>query len=252
MAQTINLTQYNGISKLENIGLGKRIFLVGNGPSLNDMNLDLLENEDTMAMNRIDLLFPKTKWRPTYYIFCSSNCEHGEWGDKWSKSILNVSKEENTTPIIWSRFKNSIERNGGGTLPEKTLWLNSMSENQIGTDEQFSTDAFKRLDKSGTTMNVALQLAYYMNYEEVYIIGCDSNWVTAKETMKTEDGDINHFHPDYHAFIGDGNHEFWRMNTTHLTASKYYKQAGRKIWNAGYNSAINAWEKKNFDELFGN
>jgi hypothetical protein len=29
----------------------------------------------------------------------------------------------------------------------------------------------KRLDKSGTTMNVALQLAYYMNYEEVYIIG---------------------------------------------------------------------------------
>ena len=252
MAQTINLTQYNGISKLENIGLGKRIFLVGNGPSLNDMNLDLLENEDTMAMNRIDLLFPKTKWRPTYYIFCSSNCEHGEWGDKWSRSILNVSREEKTTPIIWSRFKNSIERNGGGTLPEKTLWLNSMSENQIGTDEQFSTDAFKRLDKSGTTMNVALQLAYYMNYEEVYIIGCDSNWVTAKETMKTEDGDINHFHPDYHAFIGDGNHEFWRMNTTHLTASKYYKQAGRKIWNAGYNSAINAWEKKNFDELFGN
>ena len=154
MAQTINLTQYNGISKLENIGLGKRIFLVGNGPSLNDMNLDLLENEDTMKMNRIDLLFPKTKWRPTYYIFCSSNCEHGEWGDKWSKSILNVSKEENTTPIIWSRFKNSIERNGGGTLPEKTLWLNSMSENQIGTDEQFSTDVFKRLDKSGTTMNV--------------------------------------------------------------------------------------------------
>lgn len=252
MAQTINLTQYNGISKLENIGLGKRIFLVGNGPSLNDMNLDLLENEDTMAMNRIDLLFPKTKWRPTYYIFCSSNCEHGEWGDKWSRSILNVSREEKTTPIIWSRFKNSIEKNGGGTLPEKTLWLNSMSENQIGTDEQFSTDAFKRLDKSGTTMNVALQLAYYMNYEEVYIIGCDSNWVTAKETMKTEDGDINHFHPDYHAFIGDGNHEFWRMNTTHLTASKYYKQAGRKIWNAGYNSAINAWEKKNFDELFGN
>ena len=42
------------------------------------------------------------------------------------------------------------------------------------------------------------------------------------------------------------------MNTTHLTAAKYYKEAGRKIWNAGYNSAINAWEKKNFDELFGN
>ena len=54
MAQTINLGKpINPISDLENIGLGKRIFLVGNGPSLNDMNLDLLENEYSIAMNRI-------------------------------------------------------------------------------------------------------------------------------------------------------------------------------------------------------
>jgi len=250
MSSIVKLTQYNEISKLENIGLGKRIFLIGNGPSLNDMNLDLLENEDTIAMNRIELIYPKTKWRPTYYIFCSSNCEDNRWGKKWSKSILNACSEEKTTPIIWKRYKNSIERNGGGTLPEKTLYLNSMSENQVGTESTFSTDAFKRIDKSGTSMNVALQLAYYMNYEEVYIIGCDSNWITATNTTQTEEGDINHFHPDYHADIGNGEHEFWRMNTTHLTAAKHYKVAGKKIYNAGYNSAINAYEKINYESLF--
>ena len=76
MAQEINLSlkSINPISHLENIGLGKRVFLVGNGPSLNDMDLDLLENEDTIAMNRIELIYEKTKWRPTYYFFCSSNC----------------------------------------------------------------------------------------------------------------------------------------------------------------------------------
>ena len=116
MAQTISLTQYNSISELENIGLGKRIFLIGNGPSLNDMNLDLLENEDTLAMNRIDLLYPNTKWRPTYYLFCSSNCEHREWGKKWSNSILNACSEEKSTPIIWKRFQNSIERNSGKSI----------------------------------------------------------------------------------------------------------------------------------------
>ena len=63
----------NVIFDLKDIGIGKRIFLVGNGPSLNDMNLDLLENEYSIAMNRIELIYPKTKWRPTYYIFCSSN-----------------------------------------------------------------------------------------------------------------------------------------------------------------------------------
>ena len=240
----------NPISHLENIGLGKRVFLVGNGPSINDMNLDLLENEITIAMNRIDLIYPKTKWRPTYYLFCSSNCEDGRWGSKWSKSIINASNEEKTTPLIWSRYKNSIEKNGEGTLPNDTIYLNAFSENAVGNDNCFSTNAWERLDKSGTSMNVALQLAYYMNFSETYIIGCDSNWVTATNTTKTEEGDINHFHPDYHAHIGNGEHEFWRMNTTHLTAKKFYDLADRKIMNAGLNSAITAYEKVEFESLF--
>ena len=50
----------NVIFDLKDIGIGKRIFLVGNGPSLNNMNLDLLENEYSIAMNRIELLYPTT------------------------------------------------------------------------------------------------------------------------------------------------------------------------------------------------
>ena len=123
----------NVIFDLKDIGIGKRIFLVGNGPSLNDMNLDLLENEYSIAMNRIELIYPKTKWRPTYYIFCSSNCEDNRWGKKWSKSILNACSEEKTTPIIWRRYKNSVERNGDGKLPQKTIWLDSLTENETMT-----------------------------------------------------------------------------------------------------------------------
>lgn len=251
MSSVINLNKpINPISHLENIGLGKRVFLVGNGPSINEMNLDLLKNEVTIAMNRIDLIYPKTEWRPTYYLFCSSNCEDQRWGTKWSQSILNASNQEETTPLIWSRYKKSIEKNGGGVLPNKTVYLNAFSENQVGNDNCFSTNAWERLDKSGTSMNVALQLAYYMNFSETYIIGCDSNWVTATNTTQTQEGDINHFHPDYHAHIGNGEHEFWRMNTTHLTAKKYYDAAERTIKNAGYNSAITAYEKVDFESLF--
>ena len=73
MSSIVNLNKpFNPILDFKNKGLGKRVFLVGNGPSLNDMNLDLLENEDSIAMNRIELIYEKTKWRPTYYFFCSS------------------------------------------------------------------------------------------------------------------------------------------------------------------------------------
>jgi hypothetical protein len=240
----------NNIKHLKGIGKGKRIFLVGNGPSLNKMDLDKLVGEDSIAMNRIELIYPKTKWRPTYYIFCSSNCGDSRWGKKWSKSIIKASTEPNTQPLIWDRFKSTIENKSEDKLPEDTTYLKSFSENPIGNDNCFSTNAEERLDKSGTSMNVALQLAYYMEYDEVYIIGCDSNWKTATNTLNTKEGDINHFHPDYHAHIGDGNREFWRMNTTHKTAKKFFDKRGTKIMNAGVNSAIDAYEKVDFNSLF--
>ena len=39
------------------IQLGKRVFLIGNGPSLNKTNLDLIKNEYSIAMNRISLIY---------------------------------------------------------------------------------------------------------------------------------------------------------------------------------------------------
>jgi hypothetical protein len=238
----------NPIKHLKDRGKGRRVFLVGNGPSIADMDLSLLRGEDTIAMNRIDMIYSKTIWRPTYYIFCSDNCRNTKWGKEWSKSVVTAASEPDTTPIIWKRYKGDIERRGGN-LPSKTIYLNSVSENRIGTPQAFSADAEKRVDKSGTTMNVALQLAYYMGYDETYLIGCDSNWKTAKNTKAKGGSDPNHFDPKYHAMINNGAHEFQRMNNTHKRARKAFDAAGRKIFNAGINSAINAYEKVPFHTL---
>lgn len=240
----------NKIGHLKGRGKGKRIFLVGNGPSLNDINLDLLVGEDSIAMNRIELIYPKTKWRPTYYIFCSSNCADSRWGKGWSKSVVKAAKHEDTIPLVWDKYKSIIEKNSGQELHKSTIYLESFSENPVGNDECFSTNAEQRLDKSGTTMNVALQLAYYMDYDEVYLIGIDSNWKTATDTLKSDEGDINHFHPDYHAHIGDGGKEFWRMNTTHKTARKFFEKKGTKIMNASVVSSIDIYPKIQFEKLF--
>lgn len=46
---------------------GQRCFLMGNGPSLNNMDLDLLENEIVWGSNRCYLLFDRIRWRPRFY-----------------------------------------------------------------------------------------------------------------------------------------------------------------------------------------
>ena len=41
--------------------------IIANGPSLKEINLDLLKNIPTIGMNRIYMLYDKFEFRPTYY-----------------------------------------------------------------------------------------------------------------------------------------------------------------------------------------
>lgn len=237
---------FNELENYKDKHLNQRCFIIGNGPSLNDTNLDLIKDEVTFGMNRIDLLYHKTQWRPTYYIFSSSNCESAVWGNEWSKSVVNCSKEPKTTPFIWNRFKQPIEARAG-KLDPSCHYLHSFSEfdKPMGTDKHFSTDAHLRLDKSGTTMNIAFQLAYYMGFNEIYVIGADMNWVATDSS----NGDPNHFDPSYKANIGNGEREFKRMSAVHEVAKKFFEERGGKIYNAGYNSGLKVHPKVDFESI---
>ena len=50
------------LKKYKNVHKGKRVFLIGNGPSLAKTNLDLIKDEYSIAMCRISLIYPKTTW----------------------------------------------------------------------------------------------------------------------------------------------------------------------------------------------
>mgnify|MGYP001268881622 CR=1 FL=1 len=46
-----------------------RIFLIGNGASLKETNLNLLIGKPCMAVNKIHKIYPTgTEWRPTHYV----------------------------------------------------------------------------------------------------------------------------------------------------------------------------------------
>jgi len=86
-----------------------RCFIVGNGPSLANTNLDLIKDEISFGMNRIPLIYNKTKWRPTYYIYCSTNVNTVEWGTAWTKSVNDAVNEKKTTCFIWEKFKHLVK-----------------------------------------------------------------------------------------------------------------------------------------------
>ena len=47
---------------------GQRCFIIGNGPSLNKMDLTALKDEITFGLNRVYLLFDRVGFSTTYYV----------------------------------------------------------------------------------------------------------------------------------------------------------------------------------------
>ena len=96
----------------KDIHKGQRVFLIANGPSLSETDLSLIENECSFAMNRISMIYDKfPTWRPTYYLFSSTNVRPDKpWAKQWQSSVVRASKEEKRESV--SEFLPSVTISG--------------------------------------------------------------------------------------------------------------------------------------------
>ena len=78
--------------------LGERVFLLGNGPSLNKLPLEKLADEYTFGVNRIGLLFDRVSWRPSYWTVT-------DWrvGPQLSRLLLGTRWNHEVHPEPFSR-----------------------------------------------------------------------------------------------------------------------------------------------------
>lgn len=220
----------------------ERVFLIGNGPSLAETNLNLLKNEITIAMNRISMMYEKNKdWRPTYYIYCSSNVNDKSWGNEWLSSVQSAISEIHTTSFVASIFKERIDPQNKF---DKVKWFGSLSEKKPDSKgnidiESFSTNIVDRIDKSGTSMNLALQLAYHMGFKEIVFIGTDLGWTKDVGSKN----DPNHFDKNYRANISNPYKANQQMRNVHKLALSVFKKnkPDVNIYNASIKTVLDTY-----------
>lgn len=165
------------MKEVKGIHDGERVFILGNGPSLSETPLEDLEEEYTIALNKIDLLYKNTTWRPTYYVFY--DVVHYE-KDGMSKELLN-SVEKN----IMEADKSFISSPGEKYFGEKEdIYYFEYNQNnnpakrnhaiKNGEIENYwSNDISDKIFITGSTIIAAAQIAAYMGFDEIYLLGCD-------------------------------------------------------------------------------
>lgn len=152
-------------SKLKNLYYGKRIFVIGNGPSLRRTPLDALRDEYCIAMNRISLIYPQTDWRPTFFVCITTNIKRMDWQQDILETI-----NSGITSFVWEQLRNYIGAR------DNVIYIKCSHGQEVTNDaplDWWSNDISKRVCKFGTSMLVALQIAAYLGFNEIYILGAD-------------------------------------------------------------------------------
>lgn len=167
---------YKDVKKLKNKYEGKRCFILCTGPSLTVNDIEALNDEITFGMNSICLFDQKSDFRPTYY-----GCIDVGVYKKLRKNIINYCKDH--TDVIVS---NRIKKQKG--VP--TEWLTVQSNVAYHTYDRwfnnkfwckFSDDAYAGLYDMFSVTHFLIQIAVYMGFKDIYLLGCDCNQVPGKQ-----------------------------------------------------------------------
>jgi glycosyltransferase involved in cell wall biosynthesis len=222
---------------------GKRCFIIGNGPSINATDLTKIKDEITFGVNCIFYHFDKMGFKPTFYVV-----EDTLVAEDRAHEINNL---EGTNKILGNYLKYCLKED------KDVIWANVRFEWDYPDFPHFSKDAGKRLWVGGTVSYLCMQLAYYMGFSKVYLIGFDHSYNIPQDTevsgtvITSNSDDPNHFHPGY---FGKGKR--WhdprldRMEKAYRRAKSAFNEDGREIYNATIDSKLEIFPKRDYDALF--
>ena len=206
---------------------GEEIWLLGNGPSLNAIDLSFLKDEVTIGTNGIFLASEDFGFNVTHYVV-----EDFLVAEDRSSAIQDLKE-----PQVW--VGNYLDY-CLSPLPQ-AVWLNvSPFLPRHRKYPRFSTDARRILYSGGTVSYLCLQLAYFFGARRVNLIGFDHNYIEPLDDYRfgsivtSKDADSNHFRPDY---FGPGlrwhRPQVHRMERAYLKAKEAFTANDRLIVNRG-------------------
>ena len=234
----------NRIKRYRDLYKGQRCFIVANGPSLRVEDLDLLlkNNEITFGMNRIYKIFDKTDWQPTFYV-----CEDELIAKEQQKEINEINAKEKFIPIELNWWHNIDIKDA--------LYFHLNYKQETACPLSFSPDIAHQIDCRGTVTFTCMQIAAYMGFSEIYLLGVDHNY------QKTIDIDGNviidqnakdYFCEGYDADIKDiVVHDMGNNTRAYIDAKKYCDTTNKAtIYNATRGGKLEVFQRVDFDSLF--
>jgi len=212
---------------------GETCIIIGNGPSLNDIPDELLLKYPTFGTNKI---WKKKGFTPTYYVAINPL--------PIEQSIKQINRMKAVKFIRW-QLADKIK--GAYPLISSGTW-------------QFSQEPLKWIFEGFTVTYVCMQLAFWMGFDTVLLVGVDHNYTfdgQPNELLIAKGENPNHFDPTYFSDAEDEKGNEWHapdLNNSERAyeiAKRTFNRAGRRIINLTTRTALEVFPRDDYMSWMG-
>lgn len=228
----------NKIHSLKNKFKGESCIIIGNGPSLNKIDMDYLKDKNTFGVNSI---FYKDRFVPKFYTVEDTHVLKDNL-----KKIRSLDYEYQFFPSIYKKYlgkKDSyyyFNMNRGFYEPLSPNYENS----------RFSYDISRTIYCGQSVTIINLQIAHYLGFDTVALIGMDFDYVIPESAtvvgkdIISNDDDPNHFHPEY---FGKGKSwhdpKLYNVLKSYKLVKTVYENSNKKIINCTIGGRLEVFDR---------
>lgn len=233
-------TKFDSLRKLKNSNKGKRCFIVATGPSLTFEDLRQLKGETVIGVNSLVKVLDNLDYVPDYL-----GIQDGGVYEKIGP-LIEKCKVPNIfiTDVLYARKCNSKDDQKYILYPKYNCRHSSHS-NRRPLSSGFSEDPSIVVYDGYSITYSMLQIAVYMGFSEIYLLGCDCSYdVSSEKQHFVESG--------YYDKIADTVGE--RMIYAYTVAKEWLdkNRPDVKVFNATRGGMLEVFPRKTLDELFYN
>lgn len=225
-------SKWKSNSRFQDLYKGERCFILGNGPSLKDVDLFNLSNEFVITVNNFSLVDGFEEVKPNVHLWMDNSFFDLRDDQRYdmNKTMMGYKRMSALSPICFVPsvaydfiIKNELD---------KSLDFHYLQTGKLITDKKMTGIRLDKLIYGGTTVvQYAIQVAIAFGFSEIYLLGCDT---TNIETIINTA--LNKQNNNMHAYKNDDTEEIYRgllnkWSMTDIFYDQYLLFFGYKKWN---------------------
>ena len=232
--------------------LGERCFIIATGPSIKKQNLAKLQGEWCFGVSDFYKHHDYRTIKPAYYVIAQMHPPFTDQDGYQRLNELSDNRHNNETYFFNLKDIGIFKKSKLANNANRVFYLKLQQMRELPED----IDLASKIPNPVSVSIMALWIAIYMGFSEIYLLGCDHNHIWLWDGSSSGHH-LEHFYQGAPS-IGYGGKSFDidQSLRAHLKVREQYRWANQiarrkniKIFNASPTSYIDIFPKVNIEEI---